>query len=123
MGAKYKGHLYNVPSHKLLKSRTTLTASLFAWFLQSGPRYPKFSTCGELPPRNCSIAPHLLYIHIWPYIHVEVALGQNCQMYNKLAAQGGSLPYNSDSNERVNVLNSDLWPVGGRLPAESTLFN
>ena len=28
-----------------------------------------------------------------PYIHVEVALGQNCQMYNKPAARGGGLAY------------------------------
>ena len=36
-------------------------------------------------------------------MHVEVALGQNCQMYNKLAAQGGGLPYNSNINERVKI--------------------
>ena len=39
-----------------------------------------------------------------PYICVEIALGQNCQMYNKLAAQGGGLPYNINSNERVKLI-------------------
>ena len=37
-------------------------------------------------------------------IYIEVALGQNCQMYNKLAAPGGGLPYNTSSSERVNML-------------------
>ena len=32
------------------------------------------------------------HIYIYDHIYVEVALGQNCQMYNKLAAQGGGLP-------------------------------
>ena len=49
--------------------------------------------------------PFTCHIYIYgPYIQVEVALGQNCQMYNKPAAQWGGLPYNNGNNERVNIL-------------------
>ena len=34
MGAQSRGHLYHVPSQKLLKSRTTLTASI--WQIKRG---------------------------------------------------------------------------------------
>ena len=43
------------------------------------------------------------HIYIYDHIYVEVALGQNCQMYNKLAVAGGGLPYNLSSSERVNA--------------------
>ena len=41
------------------------------------------------------------HIHIYGHIYVEVALGQNSQMYSKLAAPGAGLPYNISSSKRV----------------------
>ena len=49
------------------------------------------------------------HIYIYDHIYIEVALGQDCQMYNKMAApcitnlqhHGGGLPYNISSSERV----------------------
>ena len=69
--------------------------------LHGWPRLLKFSTCSE--PWGAVPEPFTCYIYIdGSYIHVEVALGQNCQMYNKPAAWGGGLLYNSSSNERVH---------------------
>ena len=51
---------------------------------------------------------HTNYWNIYnPYIHVEVALGQNRQMYKNPAAWGGGLPYDSGSNERVKRFVTD----------------
>ena len=52
----------------------------------------------------------ICHIYIYDHIYIEVALGQDCQMYNKLAApcitnwqhHGSGLPYNISSSERVN---------------------
>ena len=49
------------------------------------------------------------HIYIYDHIYIEVALGHDCQMYNKLAApcitnwqhHGSGLPYNISSSERV----------------------
>ena len=67
--------------------------------------------CPSNPPQGA--VPETLTYHIYMYDHmyIEVALGQNCQMYNKLAApyitnwqhNKDGLPYNISSSERVNV--------------------
>ena len=48
----------------------------------------------------------MLHTNYWnsqnPYIHVKVALGQNHEMYNKPAARGCGLRYDSGSNERAD---------------------
>ena len=52
------------------------------------------------------------HIYIYDHIYIEVALGQDCQMYNKLAApcitnwqqHGSGLPYNISSSERVKCI-------------------
>ena len=49
------------------------------------------------------------HIYIYDHIYTEVALGQDCQMYNNLAApcitnwqhHGSGLPYNISSSEMV----------------------
>ena len=59
MGAQSNVHLHNVPSHKMLKDRTTLTdveqPSQFPYLLctnlHGGHRFPKFGTCSGLPPQ------------------------------------------------------------------------
>ena len=63
------------------------------------------------------------HIYIYDHIYIEVALGQDCQMYNKLAApcitnwqhHGSGLPYNISSSERVNSPN-----LGNYSPYELT---
>ena len=83
--------------------------------LHGGDRVSQFGTCSG-PPGGPFQSPspaiytnmtiymyiYMCRIYIYDHLYVEVALGQNCQMYNKLAAQGGVLPYNLSSNEWVN---------------------
>ena len=49
------------------------------------------------PLGDCSIC-------IYDHIYIEVALGQKCQMYDKPAVQGGGLPYNISSSERLDKI-------------------
>ena len=48
---------------------------------------------------------YICRIYICDHIYVGKALGQNCQMYNKLAKQRSCLPYNiSSSSKRVKSI-------------------
>ena len=68
--------------------------------------------CPLKSPQGTVLETLTCHIYIYDHIYIEVALGQDCQMYNKLAApcitnwqhHGSGLPYNISSSERVNEM-------------------
>ena len=97
-----------------------------------------FHNLSPAPSNPPGTVPETLTCHIYIYdhIYIEVALGQDCQMYNKLAApyitnwqhHGSGLPYNISSSERVNILHGSisyrdpLW-LGSKLLYTQTIAN